>query len=424
MLSHAYTVNSASIPTSLSWVASAGISNFYTNGFGAPPSGAQTPLQNAYGEGTGINWSISGRHKFKRDSLGVAFSGSRQWYSGGEQYTGITTRLGVNYMHVVSRRISLQLTGSGNFLPPSSALVNQAPGPETPAADINTAITPGPEIFNTGIKQFTTGMNATWQKSTRLSFSGGASYFVTMYDAPGFIGMNGEQVQGNMNYRLTSKTTAGLFYSYSVYTYQHGQGTNNSDSMGALYSHDFNRTLRLQLRAGAGTNHLVAYQVVPLSPVAAELYGISSEIVEGNQKSMTQDISAQLMKDFGTRGTVALSYSKGIMPGNGLFLASEQETFAVNASLRLFHRYLTSISAGRQSFSSAFTSVPGAAGSYVTDYVHIASSKPLTHSMSLSYGLDYRYFQVTEFPGLRSLITLNCSFTWNHSEDRLWPLHW
>ena len=421
VLSHSYTLNSGLIPTNLQWVTSFGLSSVYNTGINTAGAGPQGPIQNASSFGTSMTWGISGRHKFHRDSLGLAYTGSRPWYSQGDQYTGATTRLAVDYTHIVSRRLSVRFSGTGDFLSQSSALENPAPGPATSAADVNTAIAPGPQIFNTASKAFTTGVSASWQRSTRLSFTAAVSYFVNMYDIAGLTGVGGEQAQGSMNYRLTSKTTAGVFYSYSVYNYQHGQGTSNSQSIGGLYSYAFDRSTRLQLRAGGGNTEMLARQTVPLSPIAAALFGLPSEIIESYQKSLTQDISAQFSRDFGNRGTVSVSFSKGISPGNGLYLASTSETIGVAMSTRLFHRYLVTFNAGRQSLSQTL-SMSGA-GTYLTDYARITSSKPMSHNMALTYGLSYTYYQITAFPGLRNEFAMNCGFTWSHSEDRLWPLH-
>jgi hypothetical protein len=418
VLSHSYTINSALIPDDIQWRTFFGVSTVYDTGVNAAATGPQGAIQNSSGVGMNATWGISGRHKFHRDSAGIAYSGGRSWYTEGNQYAGLNNRFAADYTHIVSRRLSVKLTGTGSILSQSYSLQNQGPEPETPVADMNVSTTPILQIFDYGVKSFSTGINVMWQQSARLSFTAGGTYFDTTYDNPALLGVTGQQAQGNMNYRLTSRTTVGAFYTYSVYSFPHGQGTSDSQSIGALYSYAFNRTTRLQVRAGGGLTETLAYQTVALNPIVAQLYGISSEIVDGYYKMLNQDVSASFAKDFNTRGTVSVSYSKGIAPGNGIFLSTISEVIAVTASMKLLGRYPVTFSAGRQSYSSAAQGTNG----YVTEYVYVGGSRALTHDMSLTYGANYHYYQIGGIPGLRNELALNCGFMWGHSENRLWPL--
>jgi hypothetical protein len=418
VLSHSYTINSALIPDDIQWRTFFGVSTVYDTGMNAAATGPQGSIQNASGPGLNGTWGISGRHKYHRDSAGIAYNGGRSWYTEGNQFAGLNNRFAADYTHVVSRRLSIKLTGTGSILSQSYALQNQMPGPETPVTDINVGATPVLQIFDNGLKTFATGITASWQQSARLSFTAGATYFDTVYNNPALLGVTGEQAQGNMNYRLTSRMTVGAFYSFSVYSFPHGAGTSDSQSIGALYSYAFNRTTRLQVRAGGGFTETLAYQTVPLSPIVAQLYGLQSEVVDGYYKILNQDISASFAKDFNSRATVSVSYSKGIAPGNGIFLSTISEVIAVSGAMKLLGRYPIMVSAGRQSLSSA---VQGT-NPYVSEYVHIGSSRTLTRSMALTYGADYHYYQIGGIPGLRNEVALSCGFMFNHSEDRLWPL--
>lgn len=418
VLSHSYSLNSSLIPDNVQWTTFFGISNTYNTGVNAVSTGPQGPVQNASSYGMDIKWGISGRHKFRRDSLGIMYNGDRPWYAEGAQYAGLNTRLAFDYTHPVSRRLAIKVNGTGSIFSQSYALQNTGPGPETPAADINVATTSLTQIFDNGFKTFNLGVSAAWQQSSRLSFTAAASVFDTSYNNPDLLSIKGEQFQGGVNYRFTSRTTAGIFYSYSLYTFPNGAGITDSQSLGGLYSYAFSRTTRLQLRAGEGVSETHAYQVVALNPIVAALFGLQSETINGYYRSLNEDISASITKDFGRRDTFSASYSKGVSPGNGIYLAGVSETINVSTTLMILGRTPIRISAGRSSISSAAQS----AGSYVTDFVSIGSTRPLTRSMVLTFGADYHYYQISEFPGLRNQIALNCGFMWNRSESRLWPL--
>jgi hypothetical protein len=418
VLSHTYTLNGSLIPDDLKWTSFFRLSSVYDSGVNAYATGPQGSVQNSLGLGFNAAWGISGRHKFHRDSVGIAYNGGRSWYTEGSQYAGLNNRIAVDYTHVVSRRLSFKFTGTGSIFSQSYTLQNEASGPQTPVADMNVGTTPILQIFDDGIKTFSTGITASWQQNSRLSYTAGVSYFDTMYDNPALLGVTGEQAQGNVNYRLTSRTTAGLFYTFSVYSFPHGAGTSDSNTIGGLYSYAFNRATRLQLRAGGGITETLALQTVPLNPIVASLYGFSTEIVDGYYRVLNQDISATFTKDFSPRETVSLTYSKGIAPGNGIFLSTVSEVIAVSAAMKILGRYPVMISMGRQSLSSAVQNT----GSYVNEYVHISGSRALNHTVSLSYGADYHYYQIAGIAGLRNEVSLSCGIMWNHTDGRLWPL--
>ena len=84
--------------------------------------------------------------------------------------------IGVAYRHVLSRRLTLNLSGMGSIYSQNSALENQAVGPDT-IANINITTSPNIQIFDVGGKQFSSQADLTWQLTGRLSFSMGTSYF-------------------------------------------------------------------------------------------------------------------------------------------------------------------------------------------------------------------------------------------------------
>jgi hypothetical protein len=424
VLSHSYTINSSMVPENLQWTTMFGAAYIYDSGINAAATGPQGSIQNASGAGLDFQWGISGRHKFHRDTVGISYYADHPWYSSGNQYTGMNSRLAVDYTHVVTRRLLVKLTESANIFSQSYTLQNSAPGPETPIADINLATTSLPAVFDNGYKSFTTGISVTWQKSARMSYNASLSYFDNMYNNPALTGVAGEQAQGTLNYRFTSRTTAGLFYSYSMYAFPHGAGLTDSESLGFLYSYALNRSTRVQLRAGEGISETHAYETVPLNPVLANLFGLQYEVVDGYYRSLNQDISASLAKDFGTRGTVTFAYSKGISPGNGIFLAGDTESYAVTGSMRAMGRSRISLTMGRNSLTSLGQTTGPSTGAYVTDFVTISSSRPLHHNLTLNFGATYRYYQIVYIAGLRNELSLNCGFTWNHSEPRLGHFHW
>jgi hypothetical protein len=418
VLSHSYTVNSSLIPENLLWTETFGVSALYDTGVNAvATAGTQGSVQNASALGLNAHWSISGRHKFHRDSLGIVYNGDRSWYTEGSQYTGLNSRFAADYLHVVSRRISVRLTEAVSLFSQSYTLQNQAPPPEAPAADINLATTALPQIFDNGFKTYMTGVAVTWQQSARLSYTANGTYFANSYDNANLLSVSGEQASGNVNYRWSSRVTVGAFYSFNVYTFPHHSGMTDSQSLGFLYSNAISRSTRVQIRAGIGRSETNAYETVTLNPIIAYLTGLQSEVIDGYFRSTFQDISASVSKDFHNKGTITASYSRGIMPGNGIFLAGESTAYSLTETTRLLRRYQLIVSLGRSSIYSASQASDG----YTTDFAHIGLSRPLDHNVSMTFGIDYRYYQIGFFSGLRNEVSVNCGLNWGHTENKIWP---
>ena len=129
--------------------------------------------------------------------------------------------------------------GNGSILSqelPFRWKISQSVGPET-IANINLSSSPNIQIYDTGSKQFSSQADVTWQKTSRLSFSMGTSYFGISRDSPQLLGMTGQQARGDVNYRLTRKMTIGSYYSFSHYVYPHGFGNSDINTFGGIYSY-------------------------------------------------------------------------------------------------------------------------------------------------------------------------------------------
>ena len=97
---------------------------------------------------------------------------------------------------------------------------------------------------------------------------------------PALLGVTGQQARGDVNYRLTRKTTIGTYYSFSHYLYPHGFGNSDTNTAGLIYSYAFSRTMQIRLRGGLSRVESLGLQSVEINPVIAALLGQSSGIVD------------------------------------------------------------------------------------------------------------------------------------------------
>jgi hypothetical protein len=430
VLSRSYSISQPLIPQQLKFQESVGVSGVYDSGISRTVNadGSLGPASTL--SGTMVNWSLAGRHYFKRDMVSVNYTGNISEYYGNGAYSGLNQTIGVTYSHVLSRRLTLNVSGSGSILSQNSVLENQPVGPDT-IANINIASSPNIQIFDLGTKQFTSQADLTWQLTSRLSFSMGTSYFGIERDSPSvlgvtsqqeLLGVTGQQARGDVNYRLTRKMTVGAYYSFNHYLYPHGFGNSATNTAGLIYSYAFNRTTQLRFRGGLSSVESLGLETVQINPAIAKLLGESTGVIDSYITYRSTDFSVQFVKDFrGGRTTASLAYARGISPGNGVFQTSQQESISGNLTARLFRDYALTIGAGRDTLASVTVSAIQNLGKYQSEYGRISLSRTYRRGIGLTLGAEYRYFDIDVLGYLRNQLRITSGVTWGSGSGRLWP---
>jgi hypothetical protein len=417
VLSRSYSINQQLLPQELKWQESVGIGAAYDTGIARPVNANGSVGSPSLLLGTMLTWAFGGRHYFRHDVIGFNYSGNYAQYSGNGGYNGGNQAIGVNYSHVLSRRLRLNLGGTGSILSQNSVLENQPVGPET-IANINLAISPNIQIYDVGAKQFSTQADLTWQETSRLSFSMGASYFGIVQDSSLLLGTTGQQFRGDVNYRLNRKMTVGSYYSFSRYLYSGGVGNSATNTAGAIFSYAFNRTTQLRARGGLSQVESVGLQQVQINPVIAALLGEDNGVIDSYVKYKTTDFSAQFVKDFhGGKTTASLAYAHGISPGNGVFQTSQQESMSVSMSTRVFRTYAFSAAVGRDTLEA----VGQALGKYQSEYASVTLGRTYKRGVGLNFGAQYRYFDVGTLGFVHNQLRFTSGITWGSGTGRLWP---
>lgn len=420
VLSRSYSINQDLVPQQIKWHESASVSSVYDSGVARNinPDGSLGAPSTLIG--TMVGWSFSGRHYFHRDQLSVNYTGNMSQYSGVGAYSGTNQNLSAAYSHYLSRRFMLNLSGAGSILSQNSVLENQQVGPET-IANINIASSPNIQIYDQGVKQFSTQADLTFQMTSRLSFSMGTSYFAIDRDSALLLGMTGQQARGDVNYRLTRNTTVGAYYSFSNYLYAHGFGNSDTNTAGLIYSYAFNRTTQLRFRGGLSEVQSLGLETVPINPLIAQLLGQSTGVVDSYATYRTSDFSVQFAKDFRHRMTASLAYARGISPGNGIYQTSQQESISANLTAKVFRTYSLTAGVGRDTLASVTQLEVENLGKYQSMYARISLSKTYRRGVGLNLSVEYRHFDLDILGELRNQLRITSGISWGSGTGRLWP---
>ena len=419
VLSRAYTLNRPLIAQDVTWAETVGLSStFNTGANAAAPGVAGTVANTGTIYGTTFSWGITGRKRWRHDEFSTVLNGQYQRNYGVGAYNGPNTLLGLNYTHELSRRLSVTFTENGSMYSQNYTLQNPAAPTGTSIANINITSSPNVQIFDTATKQFASQADVTFQKTTRLSFSAGVTYFAIIRDSATLIGNTGEQARGDVTYRWSRKTTLGPYYSFSHYAYPKGLGVTDTNTAGMVYSYGFSRSLQLRLRAGLSSTQSLGFQVVELDPLVAALLGRRSGIIDVFRPFKSADLSGQLTKDFKSGRTVSLAYVRGISPGNGVFQASIQETVGVTAAARLRRAYTMQFSGSHEKLTSASQTT----GSYGGYNAQIATGRTFRGGFAYSFQIGFRSFELSSAQAARNQIQVSSGITWSPDGGKLWPL--
>jgi hypothetical protein len=247
----------------------------------------------------------------------------------------------------------------------------------------------------------------------------GTSYFGIERDSPLLLGVTGQQARGDVNYRLTSRTTIGAYYSFSHYLYPDGVGNSDTDTFGGIYSYAFNRTTQLRFRGGISQVQSLGLVTVAIPPAIAVLLGVNSGIIDSYATYRTTDISAQFIKDFRGGRTASLAYARGISPGNGVFQTSQQESISAGLMAKVLRSYSLSLGAGRDTLKAATLSVVENLGVYQSEYARLTLGRSYQRGIGASLAVEFRHFDL-DTPGyVRNQLRITSGITWG--SGRLWP---
>jgi hypothetical protein len=414
VLSRSYTLARPMVPRQIRWSGNLGLGYSWNSGQAPSADDGVTNYQSLSTQSASASWSLNGRHVWKRDQLGLNYGGSYSRYGNGG-LNGFNHTLNLDYARMLSHRLSFQVVESLQDLSQNYSLENPTLDPGNSIANLNLATSPNVQLLNSQTLQSATSGSMTWRQNARLSYNVAASRFIIGRTEG--VGMRGNQFSGDVNYRWTSRTTVGAYYSFTDYRFSHNISTSDSHNVGLIYSYAINRHTQVQTRFGITRIESLAYSAVPLPPALAQILGQTSVIINSYSLRNTSDISVQLVRDFRRSRTASLAYVHGQSPGNGVLLTSIQQSLSGGYSALLFRR---KVSASVGAIYSTVTSTSGGlAGYYKSQTIYLGLSRPLGNGMSADFRVDYLRYNVSNTPLAQDSLRISCGFSWGPPEGLL-----
>ena len=301
------------------------------NGVAVDANGA--PVNDA-SYGVSVNFGVSGFHSWKHTRIGLDYAGGFSHYAK-TFYDGVNSQsLQLSITHQLSRHVAMALSDSAVLYGSNHSTPTL---PSTVEFDPATTYVPTNDFFDNRTIALSSQANLAIQRSTRLSFMLGVDGFLTRRRSSALYGDSGIGAHGDLQYRLSRRSTVGVMYSYMHYSFTGIYGS--TDRIPWRAPIPWPSRVRCSFRDCRCTGYEnVFVEIVPIDPAIAAVIGVSSAQRVSYQKNYMPNVAARLSKVV-PRGTVFVSVSNAIDPGNGLFLTSTSLTAGAGYSYTGLRRW-------------------------------------------------------------------------------------
>jgi hypothetical protein len=345
-------------------------------------SAGQIPLSDAYG--VAVNAGAYTHRTVKHWTITLNYRGDFTHYYQNTTSQGIDQFLSLSLSHPLSRRVTFTLqTGAGTYS--QNSFLASTLG----AMDTNYLQLPQNDIFDNRTIFLSTMGSLTYRMTSRLSFSAGGGSDLARRRSTALYGDTSASAHGDVQYRFGRRSIIGADYSFTYSTYIRGFGNTDVHSVGLNYSTKLTRQVQLSARLGAARVESVSLAEVQLDPAVAALLGESVSIQAAYGLHYVPDMSASLTDSF-RHSQFGLSYSDGISPGNGVYLASRSQSGGASYSYTGIHYWNFGVNAAYARLNSIVQTL----GAYSSYSAGAGVTRELGKGLHAVLHLDASHFEV------------------------------
>ena len=320
---------------------------FFVNAAGIYDNGVQPYSVDSTGHlvtvnglwGTEVAVGAYGVHNFRHARLGLDYKGTYRHYSQNSFYDGTDHTLALGYTYQKSRRLIFDLRQLAGSVSQSTSFAGALP-PVTDAV-----VTPSSLLFDNRANFLQSSMDVNFVQSDRTVFTMGGEGFGIWRKAPGLIGMQGYDLHGAIQHRVSRRTTVGVNYQHSHYDFPKAFGESDINSYTGTLATQFGRFWTASFQGGAYQAEVQGLQRVAVDPAIAALLGVSSTVQTFYRKSIFPQWEATVGRRF-QRADVSFYYRSGVSGGNGVYLTSREETEGVSFGYTATHKWSFSANGG------------------------------------------------------------------------------
>jgi len=288
--------------------------------------------------GTEVNFGAYGVHDFRHARLGLDYSGTYRYYNQNTFYNGTNQQLALGYTYQKSRRLVFDMRQIAGTISNATAFGGFAAIPDA-------IITPSSLLFDNRADFLQSSMDVNFLLSDRTTLTAGGQGFGIWRKAPGLIGMRGYELHGTMQRRISRRTTIGVQYSHMHFDFPKAFGESDINGYAGLWTAQLSRFWTARVTAGIYQAEVQGLQTVAVDPTISALLGVTSTVQTFYQKRTFPQWNVGLDRRF-QHATLSFSYTRGVTPGNGVYLTSRQESGNASLSYQGSRKWSYSVNAG------------------------------------------------------------------------------
>lgn len=344
-----------------------------------------------------------GSHTWRRSLLSLDYSGDFIDYPHDSYYDVTNQSLTLGYTYQKSRRVYFDFRMIGGTY---SYNYGSVAGENAPSDAINQSSL---LLFDnrTAFAQGFVGM--TYMLSARTSLTVGGDGFYVDRQSGQLIGVDGYDARARLQYRLSRRTSLGGEYQRSHYQFPKAFGNSDINNYSIYLASQLGRDWTFSLDGGAYQVSTVGVQQVALSPNVAAILGISYSDQAFAVNNWLPAGRATLTRKF-RHANLSFGYSRTMIPGNGVYLTSREESGTANYSYMGLRKVNFTIGGNYGDLSSV--------GFNISPYKYYLASVSLTYNLSKALHLVARYdlrhqeiTYVSGFPPTSYRVTLGLAFS-------------
>ncbi len=332
-------------------------SGVYDTGLAGVGVNSQGELGTTSAAGIQLAGGISGSHSWRHTTIGLEYRGDINHFDKQTYYDGTDQNLALSIRHQFSRHIVMTLRESAGLFDRNYGLGSIE---QTSGYDPSQTTLPTTDFFDNRTLYLNTQADVIYQRNSRLSFDFGGDGYLNRRRSTALYGLTGSAARGDVQYRLSRRTTIGANYRYEHFSFTHIFSSTDLHSLSASFAMRITKTIEFTGYAGGTRAETKFVQIVPVDPAIAALLGISSaeQVVYGLR--WVPNVDARLSRTFHS-GVVYVNGGRRIAPGNGLFLTSETTTVGGGYNYTGLRKWSFSVN-GNYNHSLSLGNIPGTYG--------------------------------------------------------------
>lgn len=362
------------------------LSASYDTGITAVGVRSDGQLPNVASLGAEGEFGVLGSRRWKQSSLGLDYRGSYRHYTKNSYYNGTDQLLTLVYKKQPSRRIEFTLREMAGALsrsfynPQQSALI-----------DPSFANAPNNELFDGRTLYLSTMGDMTYMKTARLSFNLGGDGFLVRRRSSSLYGVTGYRARGDVAYRTSRFATSGVGYDFTHFEFTKGFGASDIHTVAFAQSFRFGRSWELAMKFGGSRVETLGLTVVSVDPIIAAITGVSQGVEAIYRINWVPSVDSKLTRTF-RRADLTFGYSRGVTPGNGIYLTSRVETATASVSYSGIRKWNLGASGGHIGYGSLSRQL----GNFSTYTAGGGATYNITGVLHFIARYDFRTYDVSE----------------------------